>query len=63
MDKLENIITGEQMQKGEFEYDLQEFILTRMEEITSEGDDFKSQFICYRRGVLDGIKMALALSK
>ena len=50
------------MHQGEFDYDMQEFILKRMEGCISD-DNIEAQINCYRRGIIDGIKMVLTLQK
>jgi len=59
---LKCALTGETMHQGEFDYDMQEFILKRMEGCISD-DNIEAQINCYRRGIIDGIKMVLTLQK
>lgn len=61
--KLKNIVTDEVMEPGEFEYDCQEFMLKRLEEVMNDNSSIESQYKCYRRGFLDGLKMSITLDK
>jgi|GEM_PF-5228851 len=56
-------LTGETIHRGDFDYDMQEFVLKRMEGCISDDNNVEAQINCYRRGILDGIKMVLTLQK
>lgn len=59
---LINIITGEKMQPGDFEYDWQEFVLKRLRSIDIS-DDVGTGVISYNLAFLDALRLALKLNK
>lgn len=59
--QLKDIVTGKEIQQGDFNFDWQEFALRRIEE--GGTDDIELQFINYNRGFIDGLKLALTLGK
>lgn len=60
---IKDIISGKVMNPGDFRYDWQEFVLNRVESLDGECEDIEAQFKGYNRGFIDGMKIAMALSK